>query len=202
MFQKWVLKSTHFIRSGLEIQMKYPTQEVSTLFGVEQQLTNPDHDKLITESKNNIWFPEDPMDFEKLEPELVYTDNIKSTQSAGTLIEKWNCVRTMTSTMKNSSNIGRNLHYLVRDKVTGKYLGVICITGDFIDLTPRDEHIGWEESSKQIVVNSTIVPLVQRLFPFSHLVSIIQVENYWHFYVYPMIFNANGKKTMAMFWSQ
>ena len=155
LYQKW-----------LEIQMKYPTQEVSTLFGVEQQLTNPDHDKLITESKNNIWFPEDPMDFEKLEPELVYTDNIKSTQSAGTLIEKWNCVRTMTSTMKNSSNIGRNLHYLVRDKVTGKYLGVICITGDFIDLTPRDEHIGWESEFKtnsgklnNSAIGSTIVPL-------------------------------------------
>ena len=155
LYQKW-----------LEIQMKYPTQEVSTLFGIEQQLTNPDHDKLITESKNNIWFPEDPMDFEKLEPELVYTDNIKSTQSAGTLIEKWNCVRTMTSTMKNSSNIGRNLHYLVRDKVTGKYLGVICITGDFIDLTPRDEHIGWEREFKtnsgklnNSAIGSTIVPL-------------------------------------------
>ena len=155
LYQKW-----------LEIQMKYPTQEVSTLFGVEQQLTNPDHDKLITESKNNIWFPEDPMDFEKLEPELVYTDNIKSTQSAGTLIEKWNCVRTMTSTMKNSSNIGRNLHYLVRDRVTGKYLGVICITGDFIDLTPRDEHIGWEREFKtnsgklnNSAIGSTIVPL-------------------------------------------
>ncbi len=155
LYQKW-----------LEIQMKYPTQEVSTLFGVEQQLTNPDHDKLITESKNNIWFPEDPMDFEKLEPELVYTDNIKSTQSAGTLIEKWNCVRTMTSTMKNSSNIGRNLHYLVRDKVTGKYLGVICITGDFIDLTPRDEHIGWDREFKtnsgklnNSAIGSTIVPL-------------------------------------------
>ena len=155
LYQKW-----------LEIQMKYPTQEVSTLFGVEQQLTNPDHDKLITESKNNIWFPEDPMDFEKLEPELVYTDNIKSTQSAGTLIEKWNCVRTMTSTMKNSSNIGRNLHYLVRDKVTGKYLGVICITGDFIDLPPRDEHIGWEREFKtnsgklnNSAIGSTIVPL-------------------------------------------
>ena len=155
LYQKW-----------LEIQMKYPTQEVSTLFGVEQQLTNPDHDKLITESKNNIWFPEDPMDFEKLEPELVYTDNIKSTQSAGTLIEKWNCVRTMTSTMKNSSNIGRNLHYLVRDKITGKYLGVICITGDFIDLTPRDEHIGWDREFKtnsgklnNSAIGSTIVPL-------------------------------------------
>jgi len=155
LYQKW-----------LEIQMKYPTQEVSTLFGVEQQLTNPEHEKLITESKNNIWFPEDPMDFEKLEPELVYTDSIKDNQSAGTLIEKWNCVRTMTSTMKNSSNIGRNLHYLVRDKVTGKYLGVICITGDFIDLTPRDDHIGWEREYKtnsgklnNSAIGSTIVPL-------------------------------------------
>jgi len=155
LYQKW-----------LEIQMKYPTQEVSTLFGVEQQLVKPEHNQLITESKNNIWFPEDPMDFEKLEPELVYTDSIKDNQSAGTLIEKWNCVRTMTSTMKNSSNIGRNLHYLVRDKVTGKYLGVICITGDFIDLTPRDDHIGWEREYKtnsgklnNSAIGSTIVPL-------------------------------------------
>ena len=155
LYQKW-----------LEIQMKYPTQETSTLFGVEQQLVNPEHEKLINESKNNIWFPEDPMDFEKLQPELVYTDSIKDNQSAGTLTEKWNCVRTMTSTMKNSSNIGRNLHYLVRDKVTGKYLGVICITGDFIDLTPRDDHIGWEREYKtnsgklnNSAIGSTIVPL-------------------------------------------
>jgi len=155
LYQKW-----------LEIQMKYPTQETSTLFGVEQQLVNPEHEKLINESKNNIWFPEDPMDFEKLQPELVYTDSIKDNQSAGTLTEKWNCVRTMTSTMKNSSNIGRNLHYLIRDKVTGKYLGVICITGDFIDLTPRDDHIGWEREYKtnsgklnNSAIGSTIVPL-------------------------------------------
>lgn len=155
LYQKW-----------LEIQMRYPTQEVSTLFGVEQQLVNPEHKKLIEESKNNIWFPQDPMDFEKLQPELVYTDSIKDNQSAGTLIEKWNCVRTMTSTMKNSSNIGRNLHYLIRDKVTEKYLGVICITGDFIDLTPRDDHIGWEREYKtnsgklnNSAIGSTIVPL-------------------------------------------
>ena len=155
LYQKW-----------LEIQMKYPTQETSTLFGVEQQLVNPEHEKLINESKNNIWFPEDPMDFEKLQPELVYTDSIKDNQSAGTLTEKWNCVRTMTSTMKNSSNIGRNLHYLIRDKATGKYLGVICITGDFIDLTPRDDHIGWEREYKtnsgklnNSAIGSTIVPL-------------------------------------------
>ena len=150
----------------LEIQQRYPSQEMGTLFGAEKQLINEDHIKLINESKNNIWFPEDPMDFEKLEPELVYTDSIKDRQSAGSLTEKWNCVRTFTSTMKNSSNIGRNLHYLVRDKVSGKYLGVICITGDFIDLTPRDNFIGWEREYKtnsgklnNSCIGSTIVPL-------------------------------------------
>ena len=150
----------------LEIQQRYPSQEMGTLFGAEKQLINEDHIKLINESKNNIWFPEDPMDFEKLEPELIYTDSIKDRQSAGSLTEKWNCVRTFTSTMKNSSNIGRNLHYLVRDKVSGKYLGVICITGDFIDLTPRDNFIGWEREYKtnsgklnNTCIGSTIVPL-------------------------------------------
>ena len=150
----------------LEIQQRYPSQEMGTLFGAEKQLINEDHIKLINESKNNIWFPEDPMDFEKLEPELIYTDSIKDRQSAGSLTEKWNCVRTFTSTMKNSSNIGRNLHYLVRDKVSGKYLGVICITGDFIDLTPRDNFIGWEREYKtnsgklnNSCIGSTIVPL-------------------------------------------
>ena len=150
----------------LEIQQRYPSQEMGTLFGASKQLVNEDHIKLINESKNNIWFPEDPMDFEKLEPELIYTDSIKDRQSAGSLTEKWNCVRTFTSTMKNSSIIGRNLLYIVRDKVSGKYLGVICITGDFIDLTPRDDYIGWEREYKtnsgklnNSCIGSTIVPL-------------------------------------------
>lgn len=155
LYQKW-----------LEIHMKYPTQNIGTLFGEEKQFVNENHLKLINETKTNIWFPEDPMDFEALEPELIYTDSLKDNHSAGTLIEKWNCVRTFTSTMKNSSNIGRNLHYLVRDKGTGKYLGVICITGDFIDLTPRDDYIGWEREYKtnsgklnNSCIGSTIVPL-------------------------------------------
>ena len=150
----------------LEIHMKYPTQDIGTLFGEEKQLVNESHLKLINETKNNIWFPEDPMDFEKLESELVYTDSLKDKRSAGTLTEKWNCIRTFTSTMKNSSNIGRNMHYIVRDKVSGKYLGVICITGDFIDLTPRDNYIGWEREYKtnsgklnHSCIGSTIVPL-------------------------------------------
>ena len=67
--------------------------------------------------------------------------------------------------MKNNSNIGRNLNFLIRDKVTGKYLGVTCMSSDFLDLTPRDSYIGWEREAKtQRMINhtcigSTIVPI-------------------------------------------
>jgi hypothetical protein len=68
--------------------------------------------------------------------------------------------------MKNNSNIGRNLNFVVRDKVTKKYLGVICISSDFLDLTPRDNYIGWSREKKtqggminHTAIGSTIVPL-------------------------------------------
>jgi hypothetical protein len=68
--------------------------------------------------------------------------------------------------MKNNANIGRNLNFVVRDKVTKKYLGVICISSDFLDLTPRDNHIGWPRELKtqggminHTAIGSTIVPL-------------------------------------------
>ncbi len=64
------------------------------------------------------------------------------------------------------SNIGRNLFYTVIDEVTEKYLGVICISSDFLDLTPRDKAIGWERTVKtqgnminHTAIGSTIVPL-------------------------------------------
>ena len=67
--------------------------------------------------------------------------------------------------MKNNSNIGRNLFYLVIDDVTKKYLGVICISSDFMDLTPRDKAIGWSRDIKttqkminHTAIGSTIVP--------------------------------------------
>lgn len=151
----------------LEIHQRYPSEKVSTLFGDELQIKDKEHEQLIRECENNIWFPKNEQDFENLDIEMVYTDNIpKDKDSVGSGINKWNCIRTFTSTMKNNSNIGRNLHYIIRDRVTGKYLGVICITGDFIDLTPRDDFIGWERTYKtssgklnHSCIGSTIVPL-------------------------------------------
>jgi hypothetical protein len=56
------------------------------------------------------------------------------------------------------------MFYLVRDKNSGKYLGVIVITGDFLDLAPRDNFIGWTRQQrndgrlKHTCIGSTILP--------------------------------------------
>lgn len=148
LFQKWC-----------EIQERYPTHEVSTLFGVERQLVNIEDEMFIKQIKNNIWSPKSPDDYLELQPELIYTKDAE-------LSETWNCIRTFTSTMKNNSNIGRNLNYIVIDRKSGKYLGVMCISSDFLDLTPRDKFIGWEREKKTqghminfTAIGSTIVPL-------------------------------------------
>ena len=151
----------------LEIHKKFPTKQIQTLFGEEKDFVNDSHRQLIYECKNNIWFPESPEDFEKLDIEMVYTSDYsqQDKNSIGSNINRYNCIRTFISTMKNNPNIGRNMHYIIRDKTSKKYLGVICITGDFIDLTPRDEYIGWEREYKtnsgklnHTCIGSTIVP--------------------------------------------
>jgi hypothetical protein len=147
LYQKW-----------LEVHEKYPTRELTTLFGQDIQLVNTEQVKLIDEVKSNFWKPESPDDYEKLRPVMQLSN--------GDLAETWNTVRTFSSTMKNNSNIGRNLFYTVIDGQTEKYLGVICISSDFLDLTPRDKAIGWPRDIKttgnminHTAIGSTIVPL-------------------------------------------
>lgn len=167
LYQKW-----------LEVQEKYPTRDVDTLFGKERQLIYREQSYILDKVKNNIWRPESNDDYLNLEPTLIYTDDSgcddvetlygtsKSDRNRSkNLPEEWNALRTFSSTMKNNSNIGRNLNFFVQDNVTGKYLGVICISSDFLDLTPRDKYIGWQREKKTqghminyTAIGSTIVP--------------------------------------------
>ena len=150
LFQKWC-----------EVQEKYPSVVVNDLWeGEKRVIANPAQQKAIEEIKANFWVQNDVDDYLNIEPELLYTNKEDD------LPELWNCIRTFSSTMKNNSNIGRNLNFVVRDKVTKKYLGVICISSDFLDLTPRDKFIGWEREKKtqggminHTAIGSTIVPL-------------------------------------------
>ena len=147
LYQKWC-----------EVKERYPVEDVSTLWGSEVQMVDPEQRKLVDKVKANFWMPTEPDDYLKLKPVMKLHN--------GELAETWNAIRTFTSTMKNNSNIGRNLFYTVEDEVTGKYLGVICISSDFLDLTPRDKAIGWARDVKtqqgminHTAIGSTIVPL-------------------------------------------
>jgi hypothetical protein len=147
LYQKWC-----------EVKERYPVEEVSTITGIENQMIDLKQKDLIEKVKKNFWVPQSPDDYENLKPKMVLSN--------GSDAETWNAVRTFSSTMKNNSNIGRNLFYILTDEVTKKYLGVICISSDFLDLTPRDNAIGWPRDVKtsqnminHTAIGSTIVPL-------------------------------------------
>jgi len=150
LYQKWC-----------EVQDRYPSTIVNDLWeGQKRVVEDEKQRRAIEEVKANFWNPTDSDDYLKLQPELIYANKQDD------LPELWNCIRTFSSTMKNNSNIGRNLNFIVRDKVTKKYLGVICISSDFLDLTPRDNYIGWSRELKtqggminHTAIGSTIVPL-------------------------------------------
>jgi len=140
-------------RKYLEIQKKYPIHDSNPFFTMENPYTE------LNIIKNNIWRPESPEDYLKLQPEVIWTMEDKDMTSI------WTVLRIFCSTMLNNSNIGRNLRFVVRDSLTGKYLGVLCCSSDFMDLTPRDNYIGWSRDIKttqkminHTTIGSTIVP--------------------------------------------
>ena len=155
LYQKWC-----------EVKYKYPTVETNSFFDDKPALADATQGALIQEVKNNFWNPDDPMEYLQLQPELIWTDGDDVRSITGSKQPAiWNALRTFLSTMKNNSNIGRNLNFLVRDKITQKYLGVICMSSDFLDLTPRDNYIGWDRKRKtekminHTCIGSTIVPI-------------------------------------------
>ena len=94
---------------------------------------------------NQLWKPTDINNLEQtiqeindLQPIVEYTqDNAK-----------WTLLRQGISSMEFVANPGRNIKFYVKDKVSNKYLGVICMGSDVTSLGSRDEYIGWTRDNK------------------------------------------------------
>jgi len=147
-----------------EIRRKYPTEIMSTLDHDKstEVLLDPKKILEVKKCKNSIWIPESPEDYLKLQPEILYTNN---GEEADHLMTEWSNLRLLIHTMPYNSAVGRNMHFIIKDKVSEKYLGIICISSDFMDLTCRDNYIGWTRQIKtderminHIAIGSTIVP--------------------------------------------
>ena len=94
---------------------------------------------------NQLWKPTDINNLEQtiqeindMEPIVEYTqDNAK-----------WTLLRQGISSMEFVANPGRNIKFFVKDKITNKYLGVICMGSDVVSIKVRDEFLGWTKENK------------------------------------------------------
>lgn len=60
----------------------------------------------------------------------------------------WTYIRTMTASIKSNRNPGRNLRFLVKDKTTDKYIGVLALGSDILYCQPRETAIGWSNERR------------------------------------------------------
>ena len=100
--------------------------------------------------ESSIWIPSDInnkeqtiSEIEALEPYVEMVEQGNTTQN-----EIWTLVRRLIHTMEFTANPGRNLKFYVKDRPTGKILGIICMGSDVTSLGARDKFIGWSKDNK------------------------------------------------------
>ena len=122
LYKKWVeLQEESMIRDKSQIASLYDTQWKPTDIN-NKELT-------IKE-------------IEELEPyvEIVEDDAKEST--------KWTYLRKMIHTMSWTANPGRNVKIFIKDKKSGKLLGLVSLASDVTSMAVRDNYIGWTKEDK------------------------------------------------------
>ena len=99
----------------------------------------------LDQVQRQMWTPTDLSNKEKtiqeiqdLEPIVEHTEDN----------ETWTLLRQGISSMEFVANPGRNIKFFVKDKITNKYLGVICMGSDVVSIKVRDEFLGWTKENK------------------------------------------------------
>lgn len=100
--------------------------------------------------KNRIWRVIDPKDekltinqIEEIDPEVIFVK-----EDDEKYYNDWTHLRYFCHTMEFNQNPGRFLRFLVIDKKTNKYLGVMSVASDVILITDRDNYIGWTSDNR------------------------------------------------------
>lgn len=155
----------------IKLGYKYSNESENSLSGLFDCSFDDDYGKYnyLKFIKNNIWIPNQLDDYKKLKPVLILSD--KNIIPELKKYNEWMELRTFSHTMINNSNIGRNIMYTVIDDNTGKYLGEICVSSDFMDLTPRDNFIGWNreiKTSKKMINHTAIASTILPTQPFGY----------------------------------
>ena len=138
---------------------------------------------------NNIWKPTDIYNESLTISEIENLDPIVEMAETP---ETWTLLRTLISSMEFTANPGRNIRFFARDKVTGKYLGVISVGSDVTSIKVRDDYIKWTKDNKFVdhklnhtCIGTSIVPTQPLGFNFlggkllSALVTTSTIRDQW-----------------------
>ena len=124
-------------------------------------------------------------EIEELEP---YVEIVEDSKEA----TKWTYLRKMIHTMSWTANPGRNVKIFVKDKKSGKLLGLVSLASDVTAMAVRDNYIGWTKEDKfqkgklnYTTIASTIVctqPLGYNFFGgklTAMMTTVPEVREYW-----------------------
>jgi hypothetical protein len=144
-------------------KLKIETKLIDTFYKLQnvakQKKKKFNHSKEYYENK--IW-DGNIDDLYKIKIKLIIVNNEE-------LYDIWNYYKYYVSSLKltgTSHLVGRQIYVIVADELTNKYLGIISLTSDYLNLSDRDDFIGWTKEQKldehklNYILNiSTCVPL-------------------------------------------
>ena len=122
LYKKWVeLQEESIIRDKSQIATLYDFQWAPTDINNKEQTIK---------------------EIEELDPyvEIVEDDALAST--------KWTHLRRMIHTMSWTANPGRNVKIFIKDRTSGKLLGLVSLASDVTSMGVRDNYIGWTKEDK------------------------------------------------------
>lgn len=146
------------------VQRKSPKLYPLTHKQIELQEWLPSADKQHIQWVNRLtWRPTGTSDFRRIEPILVQVNKPHSVQSFNIWGEEftkslpdneplgvhWNIIKTLVSSAPNDRTFGRQIYFLVVDKNTKTYLGIICISSGLFDVKSLHDDIGWDRETVQ-----------------------------------------------------
>lgn len=121
--------------------------------------------------REKLWKPSDLTNVEltlkeldELEPNLEVVESDKGKT-------EWNDMRKMVSTASYSKGVGRGVKFYMKDKKSGKVLGVAELSSDFGNLGVRDTFLGWSKENRfkqKKLKNTAVCSTVVATQPFGH----------------------------------
>ena len=165
LYKKWVeLQESSMLRDK---------SQIATLYDTQWKPTDINNKELTIK------------EIEELEP---YVEIVEDSAEA----TKWTYLRKMIHTMSWTANPGRNVKLFIKDKKSGKLLGLVSLASDVTSMKVRDDYIGWTKEDKfkkgklnYTTIASTIVCTQPLGYNFlggkltAMMTTVPEVRNYW-----------------------